>query len=189
MKKLLGATYRPVNPSPAALITSIDETGRPNILTLGEVFNISISKPVIVGIAIRPATFSHSLIRKTGEFVINLTTSGIVDKVDLCGSATGRDGFDKFTEYGLTALPATYVKPPLIKECPVNIECKVISIQRVGDHDMVLGEVMGVHADEQMLDPSGRIDLERLDLLVYLSGSYWSLGRKIEDHGFTIKKL
>ena len=185
MKKLLGVTFRPVNPSPAALITSVDENGRPNILTLGEVFNISIRQPVIVGIAIRPATYSYSLIQKTGEFVINLTTTSIVDKVDLCGSATGRDSLDKFKEYGLTAIPATYVKPPLIKECPVNIECKVVSIQRIGDHDLILGEVMGVHADEEMLDSTGKLKLAQLDLLIYLTGSYWSLGKKIEDHGFT----
>ena len=185
MKKLLGVTTRPVHPTPAALITSIAEDGRPNVLTLGEVFNISIRQPVIVGIAIRPATYSHALIQKTREFVINLTTASIADKVDLCGSVTGRGGFDKFRAFGLTALPATYVKPPLIKECPVNIECKVVGIQRIGDHDLILGEVLGVHADEEMLDAAGRLQLAQLDLLIYLSGSYWSLGAKIADQGFT----
>jgi flavin reductase (DIM6/NTAB) family NADH-FMN oxidoreductase RutF len=188
MKKLLGTAYRPVNPSPAALITSIDENGRPNILTLGEVFNISIRQPVIVGIAIRPATYSHSLIQKTGEFVINLTTTSIVESVDRCGSATGRNGFDKLKEYGLTAVPAIYVKPPLIQECPINIECKVAGIQRIGDHDLVLGEVLGVHADEDKLDATGKLRLEQLDLLVYLTGSYWTLGKKIDDLGFTNRK-
>ena len=72
MKRMLDSIYRPVNPSPASLITSVDEEGKPNIITLGEVFNISIKQPVIVGNAIRPATYSHSLIQKSGEYVINL---------------------------------------------------------------------------------------------------------------------
>jgi flavin reductase (DIM6/NTAB) family NADH-FMN oxidoreductase RutF len=187
VKKLISA-YRPVNPSPAALITTIDENGKPNIITLGEVFNISINRPVIAGIAIRPATYSHSLIQRTGEFVINLTTASIADKVDLCGSATGRGGLDKFKAFGLTALPATRVKPPLIKECPVNIECRVAGIQRIGDHDLVLGEVLAVHADEEKLDAAGKLKLEELDLLVFLTGSYWALGRKIGEQGFMGRK-
>lgn len=185
MKKLFTNMYRPVNPSPAAMITSIDENGKPNIITLGEVFNISIRQPVIVGIAVRPATYSHGLITKTGEYVINLTTAGMVDKVDRCGMSTGRHGLDKFAAFGLTPIPATYVKPPLIKECPVNIECQVAGIQRIGDHDLFLGEVVGVHADEEYLDAKGNLDVERLNLLVYLTESYWTLGEKIGDFGFS----
>jgi flavin reductase (DIM6/NTAB) family NADH-FMN oxidoreductase RutF len=187
MKKMLNSKYRPVNPSPAALITSVDAGGAPNIISLGEVFNISINNPVIAGVAIRPATYSHSLIQATGEFVINLTTSGLAEKVDKCGLVSGRGGFDKFKEFGLTKAPAAFVKPPLIVECPVNLECRVIDIKRVGDHDLFLGEVLAVHADEDKLDDRGGINPEKLDLLVYLTGSYWSLGKKIADLGHTKK--
>jgi len=185
MKKFLGTPYRPVNPTPAALITSADENGKPNIITLGEVFNISILKPVILGIAIRPATYTNSIIRKTGEYVVNLTTVELFRKVDQCGYATGRHGLDKFKAFGLTPLPASFVKPPLIEECPVNLECKVVGMQTVGDHDLFLGEVVGVHADEDKLGPDGQLDPERLNLLVYLTGSYWSLGERLGDHGFS----
>ena len=185
MKKILKSKHRPVGPSPAALITSVDEDGKPNIITLGEVFNISISKPVIMGIAIRPSTYSHSLIQRTGEFVINLTTSALFEKVDLCGSISGRNGFDKFEQFGLTPIPATFVKPPLIDECPINIECKVISIQKIGDHDLILGEVAAVHTDDDKIDEQGHLIWGNLDLLVYLTGSYWSMGKKLENQGFT----
>ena len=188
MKKLLSNKFRPVNPSPAALITSADAEGRPNIITLGEVFNVSINKPVIAGIAIRPATYSHSLIRTSGEFVINLTTAALAEKVDKCGCVTGREGFDKFGEFGLTPVPASFVKPPLIAECPVNLECRVYDFRTVGDHDLILGEVLAMHADEDMLDAQGDLDHGRLDLLVYLTGSYWTLGNKIADHGYTADK-
>ena len=74
--------YRPVYPSPAALITSADRDGTPNIITLGEVFNISIRQPVIMGITIRPATYSHTLISDTKEYVINLPPASLLAEVE-----------------------------------------------------------------------------------------------------------
>ena len=112
---------RPIYPTPAALITSVDEIGNPNIITLGEVFNISITNPVIIGIAIRKATYSHSLISKTGEFVVNMPTVDIIDKVMVCGEVSGRS-VDKFEKTGLTPSPAVRVSPPLIAECLINLE-------------------------------------------------------------------
>jgi flavin reductase (DIM6/NTAB) family NADH-FMN oxidoreductase RutF len=184
MKKAITTIYRPVNPSPAALITSIDSRGRPNVIALGEVFNISIRKPVIIGIAIRPATYSHGLIKESGEFVANLTTPLLVEKIDRIGSRTGRDGFDKFAEFNLTPVPAKVVKTPLIEECPVNIECRVLDVLTVGDHDLFLGEVVAMSADDTLIAADGSLKVEACDFLVYLTGSYWSLGKKIADHGF-----
>jgi flavin reductase (DIM6/NTAB) family NADH-FMN oxidoreductase RutF len=175
---------RPIYPSPAALITAVDSEGTPNIITLAEVFNISIRQPVIVGIAIRPATYSHGLISATREYVINLPTSQLVAQVDACGSVSGRSGVDKFGAFGLTPLPASEVSPPLIEECPVNVECRVTGIQTVGDHDLFLGEVVAVHVDEDALDEAGAIRTDKLDVLIYVEGEYWSSGQRLEQHGF-----
>ena len=81
-KKRITTPYRPIYPSPAALITSVDQNGTPNIITLGEVFNISIRNPVIVGVAIRPATYSHGLISESQEYVINLPSTRILEQID-----------------------------------------------------------------------------------------------------------
>lgn len=177
---------RPVHPTPAALITSVAEDGTPNIITLGEVFNISISNPVIVGIAIRSATYSHGLISRTREFVVNLPSTRIIEAVDRCGSVSGRSGIDKFEAFGLTPLHATHVKPPLIAECPINIECGVIEITTVGDHDLFLGEVKTVHADADTLDENGKPKVPDLDLFAYVRGEYWSFGERLGEHGFAI---
>ena len=67
MRKRSIKPFRPVHPSPAALVTSMTEDGRPNIITLGEVFNISVSTPVILGIAIAKARYSHEVISATRE--------------------------------------------------------------------------------------------------------------------------
>ena len=185
MEKIRIKPARPVYPSPAALITSIDADGKPNIITLAEVFNISISKPVIIGIAVRTATYSHGLIKESGEFVVNQPTTSILAKVDGCGSVSGRKGADKFAEFGLTALPAAMVKPPLIAECPVNVECKVVGLQTVGDHDLFLGEVVVQHVDEDKLDDRGKPRADTLDPIVYMESEYWSVGKRLERHGYS----
>ena len=81
---------RPVYPSPAGLITSVDAAGRANIITLGEIYNVSIRDPVIVGIGIAPARYSHQLIVESGEFVINLPRSSMLEQVLACGRVSGR---------------------------------------------------------------------------------------------------
>lgn len=179
--------FRPVYPSPAALITSVDEHGRPNIITLGEVYNLSIADPVIIGVSIAPERYSNQLIRGRGEFVVNLPTSAIVEKVDRCGSTSGRT-VDKFAEFGLTPLPAQQVRPPLIAECPVNLECRVEAVHTIGDHDMFIGRVLVEHVNADCLDPSGRILVERLDVLCYVQGEYWSMGKRLGTHGFTRRR-
>jgi flavin reductase (DIM6/NTAB) family NADH-FMN oxidoreductase RutF len=177
--------YRPVYPSPAALITSVDAAGKANIITLGEVFNVSIREPVILGIAIRPATYSHGLISEAKQFVINLPTAAIMDKVDRCGTTTGRNGRDKFREFGLTPIPSTKVAPPSIEECPVNIECELLQRITVGDHDLFLGTVVAMRVDSDKLGESGELLTESLDPLIYITGEYWSIGERIGKFGYT----
>jgi flavin reductase (DIM6/NTAB) family NADH-FMN oxidoreductase RutF len=184
MPKTQITPQRPVYPSPAALITSFAADGRPNVVTLGECFNVSIFRPVIMGIAIRTATYSHRLIRERGEFVINLPTAALVRKVDAVGMVSGRD-CDKFETIGLTPQPAREVAPPLIAECPVNLECRVLSEQQVGDHQLFLGEVLVQHVDEDKLRADGRPDPEKLDMLVYAENTYFSAGRVLGRLGMS----
>jgi len=186
MKKRSVKPFRPVYPSPAALVTSISEDGRPNIITLGEVFNVSVSNPVILGIAIAKPRYSHELISATREFVVNLPTAGMVEVVDRCGSVSGRE-VDKFAEFSLTAIPAEKVRPPLIGECPVNIECRLLGVQEIGDHDLFLGEAVAEHVAEEALDERGQIQVDKLDPLCYQHSEYWSCGRRLGRHGFSQK--
>ena len=184
MSKRTIKPHRPVYPSPAALITSVGEDGRANIVTLGECFNVSIARPVILGIAIRTVTHSYRLIRETGEFVVNMPTAAILDKVDGVGSVSGRD-CDKFEHFGLTPLPATHVRPPLIAECPVNVECRVLSEQEAGDHQLFLGEALAEHVDEDVLGPDGEPDPARLDIFMYACHKYIAAGKILGTHGFS----
>lgn len=177
--------FRPISPTPAALITCTDAEGTPNIIAVAEVFNLSIARPVIVGIAIRPVTYSHELIAQTGEFTINLTSPGLVEKVDQCGSVTGRGGVNKFEVFGLTAVQSDEIRPPLIAECAVNLECRVLQQHSIGDHDLFVAEVLAVHADPSVLDEKERVQPELLDPLLYVHREYFRTGEWIGKHGFT----
>lgn len=170
---------RPVYPTPVGLITSVDRMGRPNIIALGEVFNLSIVQPVWVGISVREATYSHGLIKEQGEFVVNLPNADLMDQVLGCGQCSGRDGIDKFSTFGLTPRPAVHVKPPLIKECPVNLECELVEFHHVGDHDLFIGNVLTQHINADMLDPEGNIDVRKLDTIIMMPKSFWRMGEKL----------
>jgi len=169
---------RPVYPSPAALVTSVDARGRANIITLGEAFNLSIHDPVIVGIAIAPARYSHQLISQTREYVVNLPPADLLPKVLQCGSCSGRDT-DKFATIGLTAIPATHVRAPLIAECVMNIECRVVGIETIGDHDLFQGEVIEVHISPEIADAHGRIDPAKLSAVVVTGAGFYGLGEQL----------
>jgi flavin reductase (DIM6/NTAB) family NADH-FMN oxidoreductase RutF len=187
-KVQLDRIFRPVYPSPAGLISSVAADGTPNIITLGETFNVSIDKPVVLGLAITPERYSYELIRDSGEFVVNLPTADMAEVVDRCGTISGREVGDKFAYAGLTPLPAAKVRAPLIAECPVNIECRLIDIIPAGDHDLFRGEAVAEHVDEQCLDANGNIAVERLNPLIYALGQYWSVGEKLGFHGCTRRK-
>jgi Conserved protein/domain typically associated with flavoprotein oxygenases, DIM6/NTAB family len=187
VKTRVDVPFRPVYPSPAGLIVSVDEQGKSNIMTAGEIFNIGLREPAIIGIAIRKATYTHSLISKTMEFTVNFPTVEILDKVDLVGTISGRNGLDKFKEYELTSLASDKVVPPIIEECPVNLECKALSITEVGDHDLILGKVVSMHVDEDKLDDNQRIQIEKVDGFLYAEWEYYAFGKKLGDFGYTRK--
>ncbi len=174
--------FRPIYPTPAALITSVDADGKPNIITLGETFNLSIRNPPIVGIAMTIERYSHQLVREAGEFVVNLPTSKILDQVLKCGSRSGRD-VNKFDEFGLTPLPATKVKAPLIAECPVNIECQLLNVIQIGDHDLFQGLAVAEHIDEDLLDENGKLDPDKLDFFSMVRGGFYAMGERLRPGG------
>jgi flavin reductase (DIM6/NTAB) family NADH-FMN oxidoreductase RutF len=183
MKKLLDQ-YRAIFPTPSALVTSISSSGKANIATAGEVFMMSL-KPLVVAVGFRPATFTNSLIRETREFVVNLPSKDLLNAVDYCGMISGRE-IEKFKEAGLTPVPAIHVKPPLIKECPVNIECKVRAIITFGSHDVFAGDSLAVHVDEEILGDDGLPDLEKFGTIAYASKKYYVVEKLMKEMGFSI---
>jgi len=170
-------------PCPVVLVTCVDHTGKPNIITLAWA-GVACSDPPMLGLGIRPHRYSYGLIEESGEFVVNIPTKKILKETDFCGIVSGKD-VDKFSETGLTPEPAEKVKPPLIRQCPVNIECVVKKKIPLGVHHLFLGEVVLVHVDQDILNEKGRIDFTKVSPFVYNHDEYWSLYQKIGIHGFS----
>ena len=170
-------------PCPVVLVTCVDSDGKPNIITLAWA-GVICSDPPTLGLGIRPQRLSYGFIEDSGELVVNIPTEEILREVDFCGTVSGRD-YDKFSETGLTPEPAEKVKPPLIRECPVNIEYIVKKKIPIGIHHLFLVEAVLVHLDQDILNENGNIDFTKVAPFVYNQGEYWSLHLKIGAHGFS----
>ena len=182
-------SWKPGNmlyPVPAVLVTVADKQGNPNIFTVAWTGTVC-SDPPMVSISVRPSRYSDQMIEETGEFVINLTTRELAFATDYCGVKSGKDT-DKIKDMHLNLVPADEVKAPLLKESPVNIECRVKQTLRLGTHDMYLADVVAVHADEGYMDEKGRFMLEKADLIAYSHGTYYTLGEKLGTFGYSVKK-
>ena len=138
-------------------------------------------------ISVRKERYSHDIIEKSKEFVINLTTKQLAFATDWCGVKSG-DKVDKFKEMHLTKEKAKFVKCPLIKESPVSIECRVKEIKELGTHDMFIAEVLSIDADEQYIDKKGAFDITKCDLISYANGKYFLLGKQVGKFGYSVQK-
>lgn len=181
--------WRPGNmlyPLPVVMVSVADKVGNTNIITIAWAGTVC-SNPPMVSISVRPERHSYHMIKETGEFVINLTTKELAYATDYCGVKSGRD-VDKFKEMHLTPVPGVEVKAPLIGESPVSLECKVREITPLGSHDMILADVVAVHADEKYMDEKGKFHLEKAQPIVYSHGSYVATGETIGTFGYSVKK-
>ena len=175
-----------VNPVPAVLVSCRGLDGKTNIMTAAWA-GVLCSDPAYVYVSIRPSRYSYPMIKETGEYVINLTTEALAAAADYCGVKSGKDT-DKWKAMSLTEGKAAKVKAPLINESPVNIECRVKEILPLGTHDVFIGEVLAVDADERYMDEKGKFDLDKCRLIAYSHGEYRKLGDVIGTFGYTVRK-
>jgi flavin reductase (DIM6/NTAB) family NADH-FMN oxidoreductase RutF len=173
-------------PLPAVLVTVADDNGNDNVFTVAWTGTVC-TDPAMVYISVRPSRYSYDMIKATSEFVINLTTEQMAKATDYCGVKSGRDE-NKFESMKLQKEKAKYVKAPLLKDSPVNIECQVVSVTSLGTHDMFLAKVLCVHADKKYMDSNGKFDLEKARPLVYSHGWYYNTGNKLGKFGFSVKR-
>lgn len=131
-------------PRPVVLVTCMDDNGKPNIITIGWSTPVS-HNPLIVAVAISPKRYSHDLIDRRREFVVNIPDLSLAEMSNWCGRKSGRK-FDKFAETGWTAVQGKTIKTPHIAECYVNLECKVVQQVITGDHTTFFGQVVDAYA-------------------------------------------
>ena len=175
-----------VYPVSAVMVTAADREGKSNIITIAWTGTVCTNPPMAY-ISVRPERYSYGMLKETGEFVINLTTEKLVRATDYCGVKSGRDT-DKWKETGLTPIPAQEVNVPLIKESPVNIECRVSEIRELGSHHMFLARVVAVDVDEAYLNEQGRFELQKAAPIVYSHGEYYGLSSLLGTFGYSVRK-
>ena len=172
-------------PVPSVMVTC-GKGEEANIITIGWCGVVS-SKPPRVYISVRPERHSHRLIEDSGEFVINLTPSSMVEICDYVGTVTGRC-VNKAEKTGLGLIPSEVVEAPTIEQCPLALECKVFQKISLGSHDMFLADVVSVSVDETLVDAEGKLHLDKVNLLVYSHGEYFETGRKLGPIGTSMTK-
>ena len=146
------------------LLVSVDAAGKPNVMTIGWGAIGSIwGRPVWI-VLVRPSRYTYSRLEEVGEFTVNVPPRELAAAVNLCGTVSGRDR-DKFQEAGLTWTRARQVRPPIIAECVVHYECRVLHrndvvpealVQAVLDdaypagdfHRVYFGEIVAAYADQ-----------------------------------------
>lgn len=177
-----GALLAPVPP----VLVTCGTAENTNILTVGWT-GICATHPPMTYISVRPTRHSYGIIKETGEFAVNLTTTAMVRTADFCGVRSGRDT-DKIKACGLHLIQTDFAAVPVLEESPVSLVCKVRQIIPLGSHDMFLAEIVGTAVGERYIDSKGKLNLQQSGLLAYAHGEYFALGRKCGSFGFSVQK-
>lgn len=184
--KLQGYLQGAVGPRPIAFASTVDSDGNPNLSPFS-FFNVFSSNPPILVFSparrVRNNTVKHTLINAeaTREVVINVVNFDIVQQASLSSTEYG-DGVNEFLKAGLTAIPSDIVKPFRVAESPVQFECKVNDIIKLGDDggagNLIICEVVKLHIDENILDENGAVDQFKIDLVSRMGGNWYSRANK-----------
>ncbi len=127
-------------------------------------------KPPSVMVGIKPEKYSYQLLQKKGEFGICIPPKNHLEKVQICGSVSGKDE-DKYLKANLTPQKAKVIDGYIIKECPLSLECRVVhQIEFPGTHRWFIGEIKEIHLDD---------DYSREDALMFWLGQFRTVGKII----------
>jgi flavin reductase (DIM6/NTAB) family NADH-FMN oxidoreductase RutF len=187
MTKLIWKPGTMIYPLPAVMVSCGVTSAEYNIITVSWTGTIC-TEPPMCYISVRPSRHSYGIIKRNGNYVINLTTRSLAYATDWCGVKSGSK-FNKFEKMKLTPVPATKVNSPMIKESPVNIECVVREIKELGTHHMFISEVVAVNAEKELFDEkTGLFRLNDAQPLCYLHGKYYLTGEFLGKFGFSVQK-
>lgn len=173
-------------PVPVVMVSCAGKDGKPNIITVAWAGTVC-SDPPMLSISVRKERHSYGLLMESRAFVVNIPSAAQIHATDYCGVVSGRT-VDKFAETGLTAGASSQVRPPLILECPINLECAVRRTLDLGSHTMFIAEVLAVQVTKSLVTASGRLAVERAGLAAFAHGGYYELGRKLGFFGYSVQK-
>ena len=180
-KDLHGYLLSSVGPRPIALVSTIDNEGRPNLSPFS-FFNVFSANPPIAIFSparrVRNNTTKHTLqnAASTKEVVINVVSYPIVEQTSL-SSTEYKEGVNEFIKSGLTPVESIQVKPYRVKESPVQMECIVKNIISLGEEggagNLVVCEIVKMHISENILNEHHQIDPNKIDLVGRMGGNWY----------------
>lgn len=182
MKTTLGP-QRLLLPFPTVLVVTGD-MHHANIVTIAWISMLTGTPPTL-GISVGSRGFSGEQIKENGDFTVNIATVEKMTEADFSGITSGRDT-DKFQKTGFTKMPSMHINSPIIKECPVNVECKLLEAGMFGKTNHFVGEILETHIDQDKmtdLTKMNSVNIEAINPLIYISGvrEYRKIGEKVGD--------
>lgn len=170
-----------IAPRPICFASTIDKAGNINLSPFS-FFNLFSSNPPIVIFSparrVRDNTTKHTLqnVLEVPEVVINIVTYDMVQQTSL-SSCEYPKGTNEFIKAGFTPIPATLVKPPMVKESKVQLECKVIEVKPLGTEggagNLIICEVLRMHINDSLLDENKKIDQRKINHVARLGGDWY----------------
>lgn len=151
----LDKSHRIISPRIAYIVTTVDKEGRVNAGVFSNLTSVSTEPERLVLSVYKPWDTIRN-IRQTKEFVVNVPHKDLIEKVWICGDKYAGNpipkGIDELQVAGLSEIPSEKVKPPRIAECPMHLECKVGWIKNVGDHYLVLADIVAASYSDGAFD-------------------------------------
>ncbi|PHI20107.1 flavin reductase [Lewinellaceae bacterium SD302] len=170
-----------IAPRPIAFVSTVDAAGQVN-LSPYSFFNIFGSNPATLIFSparrVRDNTTKHTLqnIQETMVCTVNIVDYPMVEQMSLA-STEYEKGVNEFVKAGLTQLPSELIDAPRVGESPLAMECRVQQIIETGDEggagNLVIAEVINVHLREDACGENGLLDVDKLDLVGRMGGSYY----------------
>jgi len=154
----LASFYKLMAPRLTVLVTTMDEKGRADVATFSFVSPVSFEPPILA-MSIGPNKHSYWNITRVKEFVVNIPTEKMLDKVWAAGGKWEADE-SKLEKLKLKTIPSEKVKPPTLAECAASIECYEEDSRKVGDHVLILGRVVALHHNAKYVDDEDRLKVD-----------------------------
>lgn len=183
-----------IAPRPICFASTVDAKGNVNLSPFS-FFNLFSSNPPIVVFSparrVRNNTTKHTLenVLEVPEVVINIVTFDMVQQTSLASCEFPRE-VNEFTKAGFTEEPATLVKPPMVRESKVKLECRVLEVKPLGNEggagNLVICEVLRMHINDSLLDENGKMDQRRINHVARMGGDWYCVVN--ENNLFRVEK-
>jgi flavin reductase (DIM6/NTAB) family NADH-FMN oxidoreductase RutF len=172
MKKTLGG-INALYPTPTVIVGAVVD-GRPNFITIAHIGIVNHSKPYLISISMGKVHYTNTGIRENKEFSVSIPSEKLVIETDYVGIVSGKK-VDKSGVFDI--FYGSLSKAPMIKACPVCMECRLFDTYDTPTHDLFIGEIVETHAEESVLT-DGKVDVSKVKPLLFDMNTvkYWSLG-------------